>query len=197
MRLCSLVLFAAFGFVAVACEDSGQPPTISGPLTGSAVPAMGKVFIVWAVSSGSPDYAFKFGEGTSRQGHYVLGPLADPPAEALNRYPGDAQIGVGTLVLAPADVAVPDGVVTESDVSRMIGLSTRHAIIWKKGELACSSEPRCGDHWLNAFPQGLSCGRCVPAKPGESFDRFEKTSCDDVGIETASDPRTLRACNWT
>jgi hypothetical protein len=135
------------------------------------------------VSSGSPDYAFKFGEGSVTGAKYVVSLDGDPPAEALNRY----GIGIGVLALVDAQVAIPEGKVDEATFDAVLGLSPRHAVIWR-------AEGAQDLSWSGAFPRGYSCGRCVDAPEGETFDSFEPVECSGIEIQMG---QVDGVCNWT
>src|SRR5262245_56404418 len=116
MRRLSLTLLVVVIVSAAACESGGgggaNSLPVAGGVTGSNVPDRGRAFVLWTVSTANPDYAFKFGEGESRGGRYTVGPVGEPPAEALNRFPGDARVGLGFVMLAGPDATISDGIVT-------------------------------------------------------------------------------------
>ncbi|CAN5203107.1 hypothetical protein BH11MYX1_BH11MYX1_32990 [soil metagenome] len=153
---------------------------------GASVPATGNVLAIWAVSSGSPDYLYKFGDGTSTGAAVTMEfPVAPPPA-ALNL--GASGFGVGVLTLYPAPQTYPDGVITDAQFQTgMLGASSNYAVIYKApGANALA--------WLANFPTGYSCGRCVPVT---GLDSWEPVSCDAAVIDVVPDVSTLLFCNWT
>ncbi|MFH0901186.1 MAG: hypothetical protein V2A73_11220 [Pseudomonadota bacterium] len=179
------VFLAAF---CVACGDESGADglSVNGSVVGTAVPANAKVVVVWLVmSSGSPDYTYKYGEGTSTNASFVVTMTADPPAQAID----SSGFGVGYVMLVASDAQIPDGIVTK-DQLQPFGLSARYAIIWKNATVTDID-------WTTAFPAGFMCGRCVPASDGEIFDGYEPVDCSQVQIETATDIETLDVCNWT
>ena len=90
---------------------------------------------------------------------------------------------VGLVVVATSGTQPPDGVITESAITGA-AYSVNHAIIYK-------ATGATGVSWLDAFPEGYSCGVCVPASSG--FDSFAPTSCTTVEVvQSAQD-----GCNWT
>lgn len=174
------------------CSDDGSDGertrttiTVSGAVSASEAPPAAKTVVLWVVTSGSPDYLFKYGEGSSTGAAFSVSLGAAPPAEAINAY----GLGVGVVGLVPANVEVAEGKVTSQDLD-MLGYSTRHAVIWKGASFS-------GDHWIAQFPEGFACGACKTVPEGEGFDSFEPASCSEVQIETASDVDTLEGCNWT
>ncbi len=99
---------------------------VSGDVVGPA-PATGIVVAAWVVSSGSPDYVYKFGEGTSTDVHYMISFTGEPPPAALNSY----GVGVGILaILAPGTVLPADGIVSDT-VFNGAKFSTDYGIIFK------------------------------------------------------------------
>jgi hypothetical protein len=172
--------------------DTGTPgpdsPTgfmVNGAVVGTAIPAGAKAVVVWTVSSGSPDYLYKFGEGASSTASFTMTLGADPPAAAINAY----GIGVGVIALVNASTQLPDGMVDENQLT-LLGITTGFGILWKN-----PAGPGRGP-WSGAFPAGYACGRCIRATGG-GFDSFEPVACTMVQIETAPDPDTLDVCNWT
>ncbi len=151
---------------------------VSGPITGTGT-ANGATFVAWVVSSGSPDYIYKFGEGTHTNTTFMVTLDTVPPPAAINSY----GLAVGLVVVATSGTQPPDGVITESAITGA-AYSVNHAIIYK-------ATGATGVSWLDAFPEGYSCGVCVPASSG--FDSFAPTSCTTVEVvQSAQD-----GCNWT
>jgi hypothetical protein len=196
-------LAALFLLAAPACDDdasetpdAGPPDAGSGfaaggsltPGPGKQVPENAKVVVLWSVSSGSPDYLYKFGEGTSSGVTFALPLPTPPPAEALNR----AELGVGLVLLMPTDFSQADGRVTDEDVfvDALIGAAGQYAIIYKAN--AQVAEPG----WTSLFPVGYSCGKGVEAPAGSSHDTFEPVSCASISI-TVDDAGNIDFVNWT
>ncbi len=151
---------------------------VSGPITGTGT-ANGATFVAWVVSSGSPDYIYKFGEGTHTNTTFMVTLDTVPPPEAINSY----GLAVGLVVIATSGTQPPDGVITETAIMGA-AYSVNHAIIYK-------ATGATGVPWLGAFPDGYSCGVCVPS--GSGFDSFAPTSCTTVEVvQSAQD-----GCNWT
>jgi hypothetical protein len=169
-------------------EGAETPDTVRGALVGSTAPASGKVAIIWSVSSGSPDYAYVFGEGTSTGTRYIVTPEGPPPEEALNRY----GVGIGVLALFPKDTELPEGKLDEDAMPEPLGISQDHAIIWRAADAT-------GPEWSSSFPAGYSCGVCVRVPDSgdgvfHGFDSFEPEDCSKVDIAVGS---SGDACNWT
>ncbi len=191
-----LVLSAALAAsLSFACSDDGNDPeptnpelselSLEGSVTGEMVAERTRAVAVWNVTSGSPDYAFKYGEGSSTGRDFVLSLGSAPPAEAVNAY----GVAVGIVALVPEDVEIPEGKVT-AEALQMLGFSTKHAIIWK-------ATPTSGMGWMQSFPGGYACGRCKAAPEGETLDSYERVSCSQFQVERASDVEELQGCEWT
>jgi hypothetical protein len=184
IRSSILLSFTALG--AAACGNdaaSGNEDAVRGTIVGSPVPPASKVVVLWGVSSGSPDYTYKFGEGTATGAQYVVSLGEDPPAEAINRY----GIGIGLLVLVDAQQTIPEGKLDDATIDTFLGLSRRHAVIWRADDAQDLD-------WSGAFPRGYSCGRCVDAPEGEIFDSFEPVACTGIEIQVGE---IDGVCNWT
>src|SRR5260370_5170871 len=131
-------------------DGAGTAPAVSGTIEGSG-PDGGRVIVLWDVAATSPDYAFKFGEGTAQARTFSVAIPGEPPPDALN----GGLIGVGFLVLVDPAVVVPEGKVMSLDVLRPMirGISTQNALIWKQQAGSTALK------WDAAFPVGLSCGQ--------------------------------------
>lgn len=190
-----LGLFSLLGSamaIAGCASDSSETGAIDGSLrasVGHTVPDSGNVYVVWTVSSGSPDYHYAFGSGTSTADRFVLPLGAPPPAEALNV----GELGVGMVLLVPDGVTLSEGIVADSaedDLAHaLLGASPRHAIIYRASSTSHLD-------WDGAFPVGeYSCGQAVE-RPTETFDAFEPVDCSEVIIEVG-DPDDMDFVNWT
>lgn len=200
------LLAAGVMTLTIGCGDDGggsaidAPVTVDSPVTvdapvdssgggafsvmgivGTGAPTTGSTVVLWVVSSGSPDYIYKFGQGTSTGAQFIATFSTVPPAAAINSF----GVGVGIVaVLAPGTAIPADGMVDETILTGA-GYTPDHAIIYKAPN-ASTLVP-----WIGPFPQGYSCGRCVRATTG--FDSFEVTTCSTVEVDmTPTDP-----CNWT
>jgi hypothetical protein len=163
--------------------------TISGNYSGTDIPAGSKIAILWMVTSGSPDYAYKLGEGTMGDGSFSI-TLPEPlPSECVNSW-GAA---VGLVVAMRSDLTIPDGEIEGDEPEGLLGVSARQAIIWREAALDGN-----GPSWANDFSVGYSCGQCVPT--GETFDAYEPANCDDSividGLD-GLDGEEPEFCNWT
>lgn len=197
-------LLAALALIQVGCEggdgdggntadaggssegiDAGEPTngfTVAGGITGTPIPPSSDITVGWMVSSGSPDYIYITGAGQSVADTFSVTVPESLTSEAVNSY----GVGVGFVVLIDEGGEISTGVLAEEDDSLILGISQNHAIIW-------IDEASSGPGWSEAFPVGYSCGVCVPADKGESFDSFVPVSCDEVLISTPFEG----VCNWT
>ena len=164
--------------------------SVSGSLVAGGaheVPDSGTVLVIWSVSSGSPDYMYHFGSGSSDGSVFELKLDADPPPEALNSY----GLGVGVLILVASDYSIEDGQVPNPSEEELeqesAGASGQYAIIYKAPDAQELD-------WMGSFPAGYSCGKCV--ETGDTFDAFEPVDCKDVKIDV-NDLESIEFCNWT
>jgi len=150
-------------------------------IVGTGAPATARTVVIWVVTSGSPDYIYKYGEGGSSGAQFVVSFAAVPPPAAINAY----GVGIGIVAVLPPGVNVPtDGMVSDSVIDNA-GYTTDHGIIYKAPG-ASNVVP-----WIGPFPEGYSCGVCVRASSG--FDSFQPTTCSTVEV----DMTPMNACNWT
>ncbi len=158
--------------------------TVAGGVTGANIPNSAKTVVAWVVTSGSPDYLYKFGDGTSSAAKFMVTCGSAPPADAINSY----GVGVGLIALLPNSAQIPDGKVDEKSLE-LLGISGQYAVIWR-------APTGAGLTWSLAFPIGYSCGVCVP--PAEKgFASFKPVECSQVQIDTAADASKIPVCNWT
>jgi hypothetical protein len=154
---------------------------------GAALPPTGRLAAFWHVTGGSPDYIYKFGDGASTGAAATMRLAADPPDLAINK----SAVGVAMLAVYDPTVAIPDGEIDEATLNAGLrGLGTRHAVIFKAAPFAAFP-------WLDAFPLGYSCARCVAAPVGQTFETWEPAACSEVIVDVAPDPPALDVCNWT
>jgi len=175
--------------------DAGSGITISGTVApaGVEVPAGAKVVVAWVVSSGSPDYTYKFGEGTATAAGFTVHFPGPPPVEALNDAGSGQLIGVGLVVLVPGDFTVPEGRLSTADSAALesaaLGLSGQGAILWRAGTFVGEVT------WPNLFPELMySCGACMDRASG--FDTFVPVECSALEL-VVGDTSVLPVCNWT
>lgn len=169
--------------VAIDTPSTDGPPgtfTVNGTVA-SGGPASGVTVVLWQVTSGSPDYTWKYGEGSSSGTMFMVTLDLVPPAQAINSY----GVGVGIVGLMPAGTSIPDGMVTNAQLAGA-NFSDRYAIIYKAPNANASLVP-----WIAPFANGLSCGRCVDQATG--FDTFEPVACPMVQIILGA----AMVCNWT
>jgi hypothetical protein len=176
---------------AVACSEGNGSSTdfstdfsVSGSVTGSTVPTGAKAVVIWTVSSGSPDYAYKFGEGPTTDTRFTVTFSDSPPTEAINSY----GLGIGVVGLVAEGTEIPTGRIDVGE-REFLGVTPRHAVIWRSASANDLS-------WSTAFPRGFSCGQCVPASPDETFDAFAPVDCSQVQIQAAA-LEQVELCNWT
>jgi len=148
--------------------------------TSPPVPAS-KVVLIWEVSSGSPDYAYKLGEAPVTNNAFSLSLAGPPPTEALN---ADA-FGVGLLALVKDTASIPDGKIASFPQSEVIGSAPEMAIIYRK---SAGSAPG----WVSSFPMGYACGK-VNGKQG-SFVTFAPVDCNTLQVDVSQSPEFP---NWT
>ncbi len=174
--------------------SSGPGIDISGAIAaGATVPAGAKVIVIWSVSTTSPDYEYKFGEGTATASGFTVHFAGTPPADAVNNAGGGLMLGVGTVVLVSADTTIPDGrLATAFDLSTALGASPQGAIIWREGNFSGT-----GTTWPDAFPMSMvTCGACMAATMPMTFDAFTPADCSTLEV-MVGDPTTFSFCNWT
>ena len=169
---------------------------VTGPFAQETLAAS----VLWQVTT-KEDYTYILGGGTARGGQATLSvpvessggrPTLDPVA--LNTYQDGSAVGVGYVILtAPGDAPKQSAKAGDEDDLKMKGISARYAYIFRADDGETVSLA-----WAKAFPQGLSCGRCVE-KTGEQavFDTWEPVDCASIEIETAADVDDLDVCNWT
>jgi hypothetical protein len=188
-NLAVLAIAAAGG----GCSKSemAHSQTISGPID-REVQGEGKTAVlIWEVSSGSPDYAYKFGEGTVADGRFSITLPSDPPADAINSF----GLGIAIVMVLPAGQTMADGKLAADafNIHDMAGVSTRYGVIWRAQTLSLpSTAPE--DFWPLSFLAGYACGACTPKPDGGSFEGFAPTSCDQVQLTTYD---IDQMCNWT
>jgi hypothetical protein len=147
--------------------------------------------VFWEVATGSPDYAYKFGEGIVTNGRFSITLPGDPPTEAINSF----GIGVGIVVVLAPGVTLPDGRLAPDVLAAdIVGISARNSVIWRAKTLDLPESGPPPNWWPLGFPQGLACGACTPRPDGGSFDGFAPTACDQLQISAVN---TASVCNWT
>ncbi len=155
--------------------------------TASALPAPppgSKAIVLWPVSSGSPDYTYAFGAGSSSGTDVYVTFTTDPPLEALN----SGKLGVGIVGLVDASVDIPEGKLAKGAIKSFTYFAPDHAVIFRN-----TTESAVSTGWDMSFPQGFSCGVCERHDSG--FDSFTKVDCSEIKL--APTTTKLDFCNWT
>ena len=195
----------------VVIPPMGMPTLVAhGTVMSGVAPSGGDAIAVWVVSAGSPDYVFKFGDGSATGSSFDVDFPSAPPEAAINA----GVLGVGLIAVLSSGPAIPDGMVDDEVLfeTRVIGVTTQHAVIWRPSALPMLVPP---DHWIHGFGPGYTCGRCVEEIecgvdadcPGEgmcdpelgvcvtgsSFDAFVPVSCAEMRVDSTA----AEFCNWT
>lgn len=172
--------------------DSSSPKMPTPPvgvfsfdaLATAAVPAGSKVVVIWTVSATSPDYLFAFGQGTASGSDVFVSFSTTPPEEAINA----GVLGVGLVGVVDASEVIVEGKITEGQIEKAHFISSDHAVIYR----GAMDPPAGAKSWIDAFPKGFSCGRCVDT--GTTFDDFAPEDCKDFRLVPAAG---AKVCNWT
>jgi len=183
----------------LACTNGGNVGAtngVTGAVTvqpGYSLPGAGDVFAVWTVSSGSPDYLYVSGSGQLTEAGFELELPATLPDEAINSY----GVGVGLIYALPSAYVPPPGRLDETLAPdrlapSFIGITPRYAVIYRKP----GATPPSPASWMEAFPEGYSCGVGVPAIAGDIFDTYAPVDCSMVEL-VVGDPSTFDFVNWT
>lgn len=184
---------AGTGSTGPAGSSDPASASVKGPLANEALTAS----VLWQVNSGS-DYSYILGGGPVSQGKAsVEVPLSSGGAGidplALNAAEDGSAVGVGYVIVTRPEDAPKQAAKVDGDDLKMKGISARHAFVFRKDD-----GEKVGIPWLKAFPQGLSCGRCVPKTSEQgAFDTWEPVPCASIDVETAEDIGSLDVCNWT
>jgi len=185
------------GLLATAGCETDEPTTpalrtLSGTVDATLPDEAQTAVIIWEVSSGSPDYVYKFGEGTVSGGRLSITLPSDPPVEAINSY----GLGVGLVAVLVPGVTLPDGKVAAgiSAADILAGVSPDRSVIWRAETFDFGGATPPADFWPSDFPPGLSCGACTPRPDGGSFDGFAPAACDGIQVTAFG---TADICNWT
>ena len=182
---CSILLMVA------ACSGSGAPMLEadfvaegeSTPVGGGQAPATGKVIALWSGDQAGSDYLYKYGDGTYTTATFEIGVDEPMPAQATF----NNEFGIGTIALVDAALVVPEGIIDEDVLeAQQRGLVGQYAIVYR----GAGSPPYT---WLNAFPTGLSCGKCVQATTG--MDTFEPADCGALELQVGPES-AFNVCNW-
>ncbi len=214
MRISLALVSLALASLCLHCGDdddstngTGNGPAFSATVTGPKAQSAGNAYVVWNITAGPEDYTYRHGSGTSSGGRVSVSvPVAKDASGAVS-LPDDAlnisqnasiKVGVGIIALVDSSASLPEGKLTKDqskDVEKKaLGLSARHALIYRGSDVTSETTK-----WVNSFPVGLSCGRCVAGVKSEEnpsgFDSFEPVDCSSLEVDT--DLESLDACNWT
>lgn len=150
---------------------------------GFALPERARLIAVWQVSTASPGYLFKFGEGVTEGDRFelVLDEFA-PPAEALN---GDG-VGAAFLLAVKEDTPMPPAGMLDRASFRMLesmalGISAHHGLIFVAPDAETDLD------WTDRFERGaFACGERVPAPEEGGLESFAPIDCDATEVVITS-----------
>ena len=198
-----------FGLLSSCADDPVAPTTsftVSGTLdnpAGISLPATVKLFAVWGISSGSPDYSYLYGEGSIDRTNntFTLNFTANPQDTALNRRGTDPagtdyyRCGVAYVILVDdpsntyhSGMDAPDEMFTE----KFYGAVNNVAVIYRAGNAEALRNYRS---WLDLFNNGYSVGEGVEATSG--FDTFTPIPSTNIKLRIDSVLRNFTFPNWT
>jgi hypothetical protein len=173
--------------------------TISGTLQNPkaiTVPPSAKLYGVWSISSGSPDYTYIYGSGTvnTSANTFTFRLSTPPPAVALNAN----ELGIAYLILIDADL--PEGKIDEDlDDSleaqgKFYGAINDRAIVFVNGS---PDTANYGRSWVKDFnfKSGYNFGKGW-YNPGSGFDGFTPDS-GAIVLLIEKDPSVYTFPNWT
>ncbi|HTL34928.1 MAG TPA: hypothetical protein VL326_17485 [Kofleriaceae bacterium] len=160
--------------------------TVDGTVVemGGTAPATGEAIVLWVSDIGQGDFVYKWGQGTATATTFNVDVVTPVPNDATF----GGMVGVGTVALVPSGTSVPDGVVPDSTFNTALGYTGEYAIIYRP---SASSAPAS---WVDAFPVGLACGKCVHQTSG--LDTFMPVACSTVVLGVGPQSMTY-TCNWT
>ena len=199
---------AAFvGALVLACSSGGTGTTPTSSSTSSSGSSSGgsssggsssggsssgtigggteRLVVLWSVFSGSPDYLYSYGGGTTAPKDIIATFGGPPPAEALN----GGKLGIGIVAALNDGATLPEGKVDSENRDAILrAMTPMHAVIYKNTDEQLTSKG-----WELAFPQGYTCGKCIEAEAG--FDTFEKDDCANMVLVPVADKPHF--CNFT
>ncbi|RYE95097.1 MAG: hypothetical protein EOO75_00175 [Myxococcales bacterium] len=183
--LAALVLLA--GALSAGCKDDHFDQgdiVVRGRVSGLEAGRTARAAIIWTISPDGPDYAY--GQGDADADGFEVRLLNVPPESALNA----GKVGVGLITLVADGGTVPVGSLAEETTAALVGVSARTALIYRQGD------PPAGMPWASNFPGGLSCGRCVPPREGETVETYEPIACPSVEVLAATAFTADDVCRW-
>lgn len=154
---------------APAAVDAPVPPaafSMTGHVAAGGTP--GAVVIAgWVVFLTTPDYVYKYGQGSATGASFTLSVPGVLPAEAQNPSSGTAAV----IAEFPAGTVIADGKLPDS--ATPIGFAPDELLVYKPAGVNYPA-------WISAFPEGYSCGRCV--RTPEPQDSLVPVACAEVTI---------------
>ena len=171
-------------------SDSGGGGTrVDGAIVlvgGGSAPSMGKTFVIWSSDIGQGDFAYKYGEGTATATTFTANVTPPVPSDATF----GGRLGVGFVILTASGTTIADGPVDDTVLdAAVLGITGEYAIIFRPNTTPISEVP-----WIDNFPAGLSCGKCVPQTTG--FDSYAPVACTEVKLQVGPQ-QSIMGCNWT
>jgi hypothetical protein len=151
-------------------NDAGAPVfTAHGQVTGAG--GGGVLAVVFSVTSGNPDYAYRFGKAAVTGGKsFIVSFSSEPPAAALN----SDGIGVGYVALFPLGSLLADGELPSDLIP--LGYTAQHAIIYRQ------PESKAERWWSGQFPSGYGCGVCAPPPAGQTLEGYKPAVCSSLEL---------------
>ncbi len=164
-------------------DASSTGLSITGMINGE-IPNGSLVVVIWSVTTGSPDYTYKFGEGVSSGNSFTVSFSQAPPVEALNAM----DLGVSVVLTFPPNTIIADGVIDNALLDSSTGASPDNAIIFRK-------DGTLNVQWADNFSIGTyQCGQCSRANAG--FDSWKLEDCVNIVIDVGA-LSSHDFCNWT
>ena len=184
-------------FLFLSCESTTEPKketdtfTVAGTIENTKgitlTDDMG-IYVMWSVTSGSPDYTYVWGKGSfdkNKMTFKVELPLI-PPEEALN----NKTIGVGQVFLLK-DKSLQEGKLPlQYDRNKFVGATGWYAIIYKKNDSTDSEID-----WLPLFDKGFNIG--VGVEGSGTFDSFKPIEQGEKMKLIIDDLLKVKFVNWT
>lgn len=205
MKLKFLYIISLFLLLTISCKENSSSPvntevkpllSIKGTLNdidSLAIPAEAKVYLMWGVSSGSPDYSYVWGEGKVdlTNNTFQIDINDTIPLDAVNRYSNDTnQLGIAYILLF--NQKVPFGKISNKMLdSTVMGAVNDRAVIYRNGPFSASTG------WIPAFKTGFNFGKSW-YNPNPGFDGFEiETELTNQIMIVTKDKKKFKFPNWT
>ncbi len=193
-KLYALILLA---FLFLSCKSTTEPEkqadtfSVTGTIeniNGTTLTDDMGVYVLWSVTSGSPDYTYVWGKGTfdkDKKTFKVDLPI-NPPKEALNM----ETFGVGQVFLLK-DKNLQEGKLPfQYDRTKFVGATGWNAIIYKK-----SNDKDSEIDWLPLFKKGFNIG--VGVESSGTFDSFKPIEQNEKMKLVIDDLLKIKFVNWT